>query len=209
MTPPLPGQASTRADRFLALRRQLRDKRRSVPDLDRRAAERHAASLLGTLSVVLRARRMAVYLSVDGELDLERFIADAQSRHTQTFAPVIKRDQLRFAPLRRDMSLRTGRLGIPEPTARVYIDPRRLDVVLTPLVAFDDRGTRLGRGAGYYDRHFKFLATRSRWVKPKLIGIGYEFQRVRKLERRAWDIPLWAAVTERGIYHFGDRRYEK
>ena len=203
------GQASTRADHFLALRRQLREKRRSVPDSDRRAAERRAASLLGTLSVVLRARRMAVYLSADGELDLESFIADAQSRPTLTFAPVIKGDQLRFAPLRRDTGLRTGRFGIPEPAARAYIDPRRLDVVLTPLVAFDDKGTRMGRGAGYYDRHFRFLATRSRWVKPKLIGIGYEFQRVRKLERRAWDIPLWAAVTERGIYYFDDRRHKK
>ena len=205
----MPGQASTRADSLLALRRKLREKRRSVPDPVRRAAERNAASLLGTLSVVLRARRMAVYLSADGELGLESFIAEVQSGLTLTFAPVIKGDQLRFAPLQHDTSLRTGRFGIPEPATRVYIDPRRLDVVLTPLVAFDDRGTRIGRGAGYYDRHFKFLATRSRWVKPKLIGIGYEFQRVRKLERQAWDIPLWAAVTERGIYHFGDKRHEK
>ena len=188
----MPGQASTRAASLLALRRKLREKRRSVPDPVRRAAERNAASLLGTLSVVLRARRIAVYLSAAGELDLERFIAEVQSRLTLTFAPVIKGDQLRFAPLQHDTSLRTGRFGIPEPATRVY-----------------NRGTRIGRGAGYYDRHFKFLATRSRWVKPKLIGIGYEFQRVRKLERQAWDIPLWAAVTERGIYHFGDKRHEK
>ena len=205
----MPGQASTRGDRVLTLRRKLREKRRSVPDPNRRVAERDAASLLGALSVVLRARRVAVYLSVDGELGLETVIADAQSRRTLTFAPVIKGDELRFAPLRRDTGLRKSRLGIPEPMARVFIDPRRLDVVLTPLVAFDDRGTRLGRGAGYYDRCFRFLATRSRWIRPKLIGVGYEFQRVRELERRAWDIPLWAAVTERSIYHFGARGYEK
>lgn len=205
----MPGQAPTRGDRFVALRRKLRKRRRNVSHRDRRVAARDVARLLGALGVVLRARCIAVYLSVDGELSLETVIADAHSRRTLTCAPVIKGDELRFAPLRRHTGLRKSRLGIPEPTARAYIDPRRLDVVLTPLVAFDDRGTRLGRGAGYYDRCFRFLGTRSRWIRPKLIGIGYEFQRVRRLEQRAWDIPLWAAVTERGIYHFGARGYEK
>ena len=173
-----------------------------MPEAERRVAERGAARRLRQLGVVLRARRMGVYLSVDGELGVETATADAQRRNTLTCAPVIEMNGLRFAPLRRETGLRENRLGILEPTRCTYVDPRWLDVVLTPLVAFDDSGTRLGMGAGYYDRCFEFLRSRSRWIRPKLIGVGYEFQRVSALERRSWDVPLWAAVTESGVYQF-------
>jgi len=145
---------------------------------------------------------MAVYLSVDGELSLQRAISAAQARNTSLYAPVLDGDILRFAPLSRDTNMRDNHLGIPEPMDDGYIDPRSLDVVLTPLVAFDDSGTRVGMGGGHYDRCFSFLASRSHWLRPKLIGVGYEFQRTRDLERRSWDIPLWAAVTERAVYRY-------
>lgn len=145
---------------------------------------------------------MAVYLSVDGELELEATILDAHTRKTLIYAPVLHGDSLRFAPLRDDTQLGENRLGIAEPMDDAYVDPRCLDVVLTPLVAFDDGGTRVGMGGGHYDRCFSFLTSRSRWLRPKLIGVGYEFQRSLNLERRSWDIPLWAAVTEKDIYHF-------
>jgi 5-formyltetrahydrofolate cyclo-ligase len=80
------------------------------------------------------------------------------------------------------------------------IDPRRLDVILLPLVAFDARGWRLGFGAGFYDRKLSFL--RRRFVhKPILIGIGYELQRVPPQVPSPWDVLLDAVVTERGLWY--------
>lgn len=202
MIPPLAGNSSTRDNQRLALRRRIREKRRNLPEQDRQLAEWEIAKRLGKLGAVLRARRMAVYLSVDGELELETAMSAAKARKTLIYAPVLDRDNLRFAPLRDDTDLRENRLGVTEPMDDTYLDPRRLDIILTPLVAFDDRGTRVGMGGGHYDRCFSFLASRSSWFRPKLIGVGYEFQRLPNLERRAWDIPLWAAVTERDIYRF-------
>ena len=77
---------------------------------------------------------------------------------------------------------------------------RRLDLVLVPLVAIDPRGTRLGTGAGFYDRCLQHLRAGRRWRRPKLIGLGYEFQRVAALAAAPWDVPLDALITEKDLY---------
>jgi 5-formyltetrahydrofolate cyclo-ligase len=41
-----------------------------------------------------------------------------------------------------------------------------------------------------------------RWRRPKLIGLGYEFQRVERLAAGVWDVPLDALITEQGLYSF-------
>ena len=145
---------------------------------------------------------MAVYLAVDGEADPAAIAVDALARGQRVYAPVLHRETLRFARLTADTPLQENRFGILEPATAACIDPRQLDVVLAPLVAFDDSGTRIGMGGGYYDRCFSFLRERTRWLRPKLIGLAYEFQRQRTIPRSAWDIPLWAAVTEQGTYRF-------
>ena len=149
-----------------------------------------------------RARNVAVYLAADGEADPAEIAAGALARWQWIYAPVLHGQTLRFARLTHDTPLRSNRYGILEPANADFIDPRRLDVVLTPLVAFDGSGTRIGMGGGYYDRCFSFLKQRARWIRPRLIGIAYEFQRLRAVYRNDWDIPLWAAVTERGVYRF-------
>ncbi|MED5535615.1 MAG: 5-formyltetrahydrofolate cyclo-ligase [Pseudomonadota bacterium] len=202
MISPLSENSLPPSNRHLALRKRIRKQRKALPEQERRVAEQDAARNLLKLGAVLHAQRIATYLSVDGELDLEMAIIDSRVRRALIYAPVIEKNTLRFAPLRDDTDLRDNALGIPEPITNTYIAPRHLDIVLTPLVAFDNDGTRIGMGGGYYDRCFKFLASCSSWLKPKLIGIGYEFQRVHDLERQSWDIPLWAAVTDRGIYRF-------
>jgi 5-formyltetrahydrofolate cyclo-ligase len=56
-------------------------------------------------------------------------------------------------------------------------------------------------GGGHYDRCFGFLLQR-RWLRPKLIGVGYQFQAIETLARKAWDVPLQGAVTDNQTYRF-------
>jgi 5-formyltetrahydrofolate cyclo-ligase len=95
---------------------------------------------------------------------------------------------------------RRNRHSIPEPRVQLHrrIDPRLIDIVFVPVVAFDTHGWRLGFGAGFYDRKFAFLRRGFR-RKPILIGVGYEFQRLPQQVAHPWDVLLDYAVTERGV----------
>lgn len=193
---------STGAGSRTALRLRIRQRRRALSGAQRQTAQRQAERRLRRLSPLWRARSVAIYLAVDGEADPAKIAAGALMRRQRVYAPVLHGETLRFARLTNDTPLRRNRFGILEPAVADCIDPRRLDVVLTPLVAFDDAGTRIGMGGGYYDRCFSFLKQRTRWIRPRLIGLAYEFQRLPTVSRSAWDVPLWAAVTELGIYRF-------
>lgn len=151
-----------------------------------------------------RARRIAVYFGIDGEVDLRLIVQHARASGKSIFAPVLARDGLRFIEIEVRELVRRNRFGIPEPCHGRYIDAQKLDVVLAPLVAFDACGHRLGMGKGYYDRTFGFLRLRTRWRKPKLVGIGFDFQKIDRLAAQYWDVPLWAAVTNAGIDYFED-----
>ena len=196
------------ADSRTALRRLIRQRRKALSGERRQAAHRQAGRRLRRLAPMWRARTVAVYMAADGEADPAAAAADALARGQRIYAPVLQGRTLRFARLTQDTPLRRNRYGILEPASAECIDPRHLDVVITPLVAFDGSGTRIGMGGGYYDRCFSFLKERTHWLRPRLVGLAFEFQRLRTVSRNAWDIPLWAAVTERDTYRFEGGAHE-
>ncbi|MCP5158481.1 MAG: 5-formyltetrahydrofolate cyclo-ligase [Gammaproteobacteria bacterium] len=187
------------------LRRSLRAQRRALF-----AAERHEAALtvayrLAETPDFSKAAVIAGYWACHGELDpaplLERAWVEGKAIHL----PVLVGDALQFAPYWPGVALRRNRFNIPEPEIpqEEWRLPCEMDWVLTPLVAFDTTGTRLGMGGGFYDRSFAFLLDPT-WLghRPRLLGLGYEFQRVAALSRQSWDVPLDAAVTDKNLYRF-------
>jgi 5-formyltetrahydrofolate cyclo-ligase len=189
------------------LRQRIRAERRALPRAERAAAERAIAARIRGLDVFRRARRIAVFLAFDGEPSLRRVVEDAVRAGKRIYAPIITRKAMTFAELDHGTRLGTNFFGIFEPDRAKRIDPRRLDLVLTPLVAFDDRGVRIGVGRGYYDRCFQFLHARTAWHRPKLLGVAYELQHVLAITPEPWDVPLWGAVTETAVRRFqrGDK----
>ncbi len=121
------------------------------------------------------------------------------------YLPVIDtlgENKLWFAPFSRCSKLKYNRFGIPEPRVpkRHRVRAQSLDLLLTPLVAFDMDGNRLGMGGGFYDRTLAFLNRRQCWFKPHVIGIGYDFQKTTGLIRQPWDVPLHGVVTPDNLY---------
>ena len=188
-------------DRY-QVRQRIRNQRNTITEDKRRRAETQLADRLLRMTSFQRARHVSVYFAMDGELSLEKFMDRASRCNKQLYAPVIQGKDIRFILLQRNVTMKLNRFGIPEPPEGPCIDARSLDLVLTPLVAFDNHGDRLGMGGGYYDRHFQFLQTRRTWIKPKLIGIGFELQHVRSISAEPWDVRLWSAVTEKNSYYF-------
>jgi 5-formyltetrahydrofolate cyclo-ligase len=168
----------------------------------RAAADRSIAGHIRRLPAYRSARRIALFLAFDGEPSLAALVESAARSGKRLYAPVITRSRMRFAELELGGPLGTNFFGIQEPHLGEIVDPRRLDLVLTPLVAFDDRGVRIGVGRGYYDRCFRFLRARVGWKRPKLLAVAYELQHVPSIEENEWDVPLWGAVTETGVRRF-------
>lgn len=188
------------------LRRRLRAERRALSRARHRAASALLARRLATLPAFQRARRVAAYWPADGEIDPLPALRRAAAAGKTCYLPVLcpQRDgHLHFAPWQPQTPLRRNRFGIPEPAVapRHWLAPRMLDLVLLPLVGFDEAGNRLGMGGGFYDRSFAFL-THRRWRRPCLVGVAFDLQRVDRLPRRAWDVPLDAVVSERECYRF-------
>jgi 5-formyltetrahydrofolate cyclo-ligase len=184
------------------LRRELRAKRRALPDSVRAVADRAIQTQIRHLPEFRRARRVALFMAFDGEPTLAPLVEIARRQRKRLYIPTLRGMTMTFAELEAGAALTANFFGILEPELGPKIDARELDLVLTPLVGFDDRGVRIGVGRGYYDRCFRFLRHRTRWHRPKLLGVAYELQRVPPLTASAWDVPLWGVVTERGVQRF-------
>jgi 5-formyltetrahydrofolate cyclo-ligase len=184
------------------LRRELRAKRRALPIGIRAQADRAIGAHIRSLPEFRRARRVALFMAFDGEPSLAPLVDVARRQRKHLYVPVLHGMTMTFAELEPSATLAPNLFGILEPKLDGEIDARELDLVLTPLVGFDDLGVRLGVGRGYYDRCFRFLQHRRHWHRPKLLGVAYELQHVPPLVPSSWDVPLWAVVTERGVRRF-------
>lgn len=84
----------------------------------------------------------------------------------------------------------------PGPEAAV-LDP---ELMLIPLAAFDDRGHRIGYGAGYYDRAIDRMTARGR--APRLVAIAFDCQEVERVPDQDHDVQLPQILTESGLRPF-------
>ncbi|MBX2847688.1 MAG: 5-formyltetrahydrofolate cyclo-ligase [Acidiferrobacterales bacterium] len=96
---------------------------------------------------------------------------------------------------RDNQDLISNRYGIQEPIGVGNpITMEKIDLILIPLVAFDEKGNRIGLGGGFYDR---FLANLPNTVVT--IGLAHHFQQLESIQPDVWDIPIDAILTDRKL----------
>jgi len=134
---------------------------------------------------------------MNDEVDTRPIFESCWRRNKRVFAPVTYLDgSMLFREVLRDSTLEKNSFGLWEPSAGPVFDERLLDVVVTPLVAFDENRNRIGMGGGYFDRCFSFLRHRTKWLQPKLIALAFDCQKVEKIAANPWDIPLSRVYTD-------------
>jgi 5-formyltetrahydrofolate cyclo-ligase len=187
------------------LRRMLRNARRALTPSEQRKAAQGVYRQLAQHPLFRRAKHISLYLPTDGEIDPRLLLRAAQRRGKATYLPVLSawpRTKMVFQRVRPGEKLLPNRFRILEP--RVNVRRQRkvwaLDLVLLPLVGFDDAGGRLGMGGGFYDRSLAYLARRQHWRKPTLLGLAHECQKVERLVQASWDVPLAGTVTDKQWY---------
>jgi len=183
-----------------ALRHSIRVQRRQLSKIKQYQHAQRISQRIVHSATYKHARHIALYLAADGEVDLSFLISKMHQQGKKCYLPVIiSRQQgfIGFAPYETHTRLTKNCFGILEPLyqKKQIKTARQMDIVLAPLVAFDNQGNRMGMGGGYYDRALTHLKTAA--IKPKFIGIAHELQRVAQLQVHSWDIALNAIVTER------------
>lgn len=187
------------------LRKRMREQRRALSAHERERYSIQLASRLAKSHVFRNSQHIAFYIANDGEIDLTPLMRVAWSMKKHCYLPILSpafQRHLYFAEYNDGDVLKHNQFGIPEPAVspRKWRKGSRLGLVLTPLVAFDENGNRLGMGGGYYDKTFAYLRHQTRWRRPRLIGVAYDFQRVRSLEFASWDVPLNGVVTPQTFF---------
>lgn len=170
------------------LRHELRAARTALTDAD--AAERSKAICERVLALPLfsAAEVVVAYVPRPDEVDPRRAIAAAEAAGKAVFYPRVVSDGLEFLTGGR---LRPGWRGLLEPEGGVALRPPGDGaLMLVPGVGFDERGMRLGRGGGAYDRALGTFAAATR------IGLAFECQVRARLPSEAWDVRMHSVATE-------------
>ena len=181
----------------LEQREHAQHARSCMTDDEKDSASEKIASAVARSSWFSRTHLIGCYLSADSEAGTWSIISRAWRMKKRIFAPVTGiNGQMDFCEVTKDSMLTANRYGLLEPVDGEFIPSRRLQVVITPLVAFDAEKNRIGMGGGYYDRSFAYLKSRQLLLQPKLIGIAFDCQRVEKIAANPWDIRLYSVITE-------------
>lgn len=148
-------------------------------------------------NAAINIANVGVYLSNDGEVDLLPCIHALWQRGITTAVPVLHPFNdgcLLFLRYHQESQMTVNLYGIAEPKLEVteVIPVAQLDLLLMPLVAFDDQGHRLGMGKGYYDRS---LAGYAGGNTPGFVGVAHDCQQVNQLPTEEWDLPLDIIIT--------------
>ena len=184
------------------LRQQIRKTRANLTALQQQQAEDSITQQALALIEERNAQHIALYISFDGEISTDKLIQILWAQGKQVYLPVLhpfNPNHLLFLRYLPDTPMLKNKFGIWEPKLNVQnvLPLDELDILFTPLVAFDRQGNRLGMGGGFYDRtlqhwqKYSFIPLQH-WQKYSFIpvGLAHQCQQVEQLPTEVWDVPL-------------------
>ena len=134
------------------------------------------------------------YYPVNFEVDDLELLKKIEKNKFTISLPVIKKNfKMDFYKWSFSDILKINKYGIPEPETKNIVYP---DVILVPLVAFDNNLNRLGYGGGYYDRLINKLSKKKKIIK---IGLALSVQKIDKVPINKYDQKLDYIVTNKYI----------
>ena len=134
------------------------------------------------------------YYPVNFEVDDLELLKRLEKNKFNISLPVIKKNfQMDFYKWSFSDPLKINKYGIPEPVIKNIVYP---DIILVPLIAFDENLNRLGYGGGYYDR---LIAKISKKKKIMKIGLALSVQKINEVPINKYDKRLDYIVTNKYI----------
>lgn len=163
------------------IRKEIRRRRRELSSKTLSAIDNSLPEFISAigdkelLKTLKNAKRIALYRAFDGEVPVDGLAKFFMDKGITCCFPRIENDRMVFCDCISldDSEFTVSSLGIKEPdTSKTPVDPGDIDVVVLPALAYNEEGTRLGAGGGFYDRYIGNMGS----ARPYLLGICYEFQ---------------------------------
>ena len=149
---------------------------------------------LKNLEIYKNAKSVFVFISYKSEVDTKKIIEDIIKDGKKLLVPLVKGKDMIAVEVNGIEDLEPNKMGILEPkSGEEVLD---VDLTITPGLAFDSEGYRLGYGGGYYDKFFAKVDT----IR---MGIGYSDQIVEEVPHEDYDKKLSYLLTDKGLIEFG------
>ena len=142
----------------------------------------------------LNSKNIGGYFPLNFEIDDLKILEMMEKKKFHISLPVIKKNnQMNFSQWSINDPLKINKFGIPEPISSKIIVP---DILLVPLVSFDNELNRLGYGGGFYDRYIEKIEKVKKVIK---IGLAFSYQKIKKIPTNKFDKKLDFIITEKDI----------
>ncbi|MDT8319526.1 MAG: 5-formyltetrahydrofolate cyclo-ligase [Xanthomonadales bacterium] len=188
------------------LRKGMREKRAALDEHQRHSHDAAINRLLLEYAEQTTPAVIAAFRAFDGEPDIEPALKLLERRGATLALPVLSSAPGKLAITMRHWysggEMAANRFGIEEPVNSAEIRLVDIDLVLVPLVAWDESGGRLGMGASFYDRLFQPF---EHMARPVRLGVAYQLQKTERVPTEPWDIRLHGVLTEQGRTNCADR----
>ena len=187
-------EAALREEARRRLRKERIAAREALSPEQRQAASRAIAAHLRELPAYQEAKTVLLYQAVRGEVSLD---ALAPAGKQVCFPLCLSAGEMAALAPRDALALAPGRFGIPAPVPERsrLIPPEEIDLVVCPCTAFDEKCSRMGMGAGFYDRYLE------KCVNAEIVSVAFECQKAVRIPTAPWDKAVGLTVTERQVYH--------
>ena len=142
----------------------------------------------------LNLKNFGGYYPSNYEIDDLAILDLLEKKNFKVSLPIIKKDnQMNFYRWSRSDPLRVNKFGIPEPVSSKIFYP---DILLVPLVSYDNDFNRLGYGGGFYDRYIEKIEKIKKVIK---IGLAFSCQKIKNIPLSKYDKKLDFIITEKKI----------
>jgi len=188
------------------LRRELLNRLHSISTEQRNEKSRKACRNLISSEQFQNASTVMMFVSLPHEVDTSEAILHAWQLGKAVAVPKVSWQQRHMIAVQinsLDTGFSTSSSGLRNPTAGVPVPFSDIDLVVTPALAFDKEGNRLGRGGCYYDRFFA-----NPDLKATRCGFGFAEQLIDSLPTADHDEAVDMLVTDEQITYFSSQKGE-
>ena len=146
------------------------------------------------LKITTDMKNIGGYYPSNFEIDnLEILYLLEKKKYNISLPKIEKKNQMNFFKWSSNDPLKINKYGIPEPTSAKIVFP---DILIIPLVAYDNNFNRLGYGGGFYDRYIYKIEKMKKIIK---IGLAFSYQKVKIVPINQYDKKLDFIITEKEI----------